>query len=89
MPVRTLYLYPRLFWENETTDRPIGCFCRCCLTDEGSDRALIHIAAFPLCGGQPRAARSRGLSPARASAALSQPGGADSMSPQPPDSFCS
>lgn len=37
MPVRTLYLYPRLFWENETTDRPDWLFLPLLrLTDEGS-----------------------------------------------------
>ena len=80
MPVRTLYLYPRLFWENETTDRPDWLFLPLLrLTDEGSgprpDPAYappsLYVEANPVLRGLARglearlAAAIRRLEPAR------------------------
>lgn len=59
-PVRTLYLYPRLFWENETATRPDWLFLPLLrLTDDGSgprpDPAYappsLHVEASPVLRG--------------------------------------
>ena len=78
--MRTLYLYPRLFWENETTDRPDWLFLPLLrLTDEGSgprpDPAYappsLYVEANPVLRGLARglearlAAAIRRLEPAR------------------------
>lgn len=94
MPVRSIFI-PASSGKTKPPTARIGCFCRCCASrTKAPARALIppmrRLPSMwrptPCCAGS-RADSKPGLP--QPSAALSQPGGADSMSPQPPDSFCS